>query len=460
MLIVPADMAAQPVLSALHRTGPDARRINIVIVAEGYTEAEAAKFSADARLVANAILQTDPYDDYQTYFNVHSVFVASAESGTNQPLNPHVDTYFQAYLACGGAPQGLCLTPEGDERLRDLLAATVPHFDLPVVLVNISGSAGGAGLWAVTASAEPTGQLAVHELGHLFAGLADEYEAAQGNTIPTRTSPNVTTATVRGRIPWSRHIEDETPIPTPQTAEFAEHVGLFAASTQSDLGWFRPQQFCKMRSSSHDFCIVCREAHVRAIHRAIDPVEAFAPVTAEVDALTGQMLRFDLDVLHPANHALQISWSVNGQPVPGARSDSLLLLVGRLLPQTFEVSAQLSDPAPVASGALRHAQRWTVTRSDYADAPLATTFDGASLGQNFPNPVADITTIDFVLDRPSFVTLRVHDVAGRVVATLVSAARPAGLHEATWDTRGAARGIYLYTLSTSDGTETRKLVVK
>jgi hypothetical protein len=88
----------------------------------------------------------------------------------------------------------------------------------------------------------------------------------------------------------------------------------------------------------------------------------------------------------------------------------------------------------------------------------------ASLGQNYPNPFNPSTTIPFTLAREGRVELRVVDVAGRVIATLLEERRAAGAHEAHWDGRDArgvavSSGVYFAQLRTDDATDRRKLVV-
>jgi hypothetical protein len=244
---------------------------------------------------------------------------------------------------------------------------------------------------------------------------------------------------------------------------------LFEGAAFSDTGWFRPQQFCKMRSlEGYNFCVVCREAHVRAIYRAVNPIESFAPVDTLLLVTTGSSLLFDLEILEPSKHTLEVNWSVDGHEVrsPASASSpsspssaSFELLVGRALPETFEVEAVVVDPAPEARLATQHGARWTVQRSDFDEVPQPTVFAGKQLGQNFPNPARQTTTIEFLLTKASFVSLRVFDLVGREVATLVSGELPQGLNSVTWDLHDVTPGLYVYMLTAETFSETRQLVV-
>ena len=90
--------------------------------------------------------------------------------------------------------------------------------------------------------------------------------------------------------------------------------------------------------------------------------------------------------------------------------------------------------------------------------------DATFLAQNRPNPFNPSTSIDFGLKRRAHVSLRIYDAAGRLVATLVEGALPAGRHTAAWDGRGqggrtAASGVYFYRLRTGDFERTRKMIL-
>jgi hypothetical protein len=90
--------------------------------------------------------------------------------------------------------------------------------------------------------------------------------------------------------------------------------------------------------------------------------------------------------------------------------------------------------------------------------------DATFLEQNWPNPFNPLTTIEFGLEKGEHVSLRVYDVAGRLVSTLVEGDLPAGRYEERWDGTGrdggaVASGIYFYRLVTGDFVRTRKMVL-
>ncbi|HEU4364812.1 MAG TPA: FlgD immunoglobulin-like domain containing protein [Candidatus Krumholzibacteria bacterium] len=102
--------------------------------------------------------------------------------------------------------------------------------------------------------------------------------------------------------------------------------------------------------------------------------------------------------------------------------------------------------------------------SDGVPTAAGDTPSPTSLGANYPNPFNPSTTIPFALVREGHVTIRIYDVTGRAIATLVDGVRAAGSHAATWDGRTnagatAASGVYFARLVADDVRQTRKLVL-
>jgi len=82
-----------------------------------------------------------------------------------------------------------------------------------------------------------------------------------------------------------------------------------------------------------------------------------------------------------------------------------------------------------------------------------------ALWRNQPNPLSGSTRIRYALPEAGAVTLRVYDALGRLVATLVDGERPAGTHEAVWQTRGAATGVYVYRIEAGAFSQSERMVV-
>ena len=199
--------------STLLSTGASANRVDIVFVAEGYTASERAKFLTDANTFlttmlgsANAKLNA-PFSSYKNLFNASALFVASAESGTDQPnKNTYVNTYFNATQH--GSDGRLLYGDESKVTTTVAQSYASDAHEITIVLVNTAlyGGAGGSVAWAAAGNTSAS-EIALHEIGHSFAGLQDEYvDTSIANNYPLNSpyfqnSAHVTDSL--SRIPWS-----------------------------------------------------------------------------------------------------------------------------------------------------------------------------------------------------------------------------------------------------------------
>jgi hypothetical protein len=212
--------------------GPLSNRVNLVVLAEGYTAAQAGQFLRDATNLVETFFGAEPYRTYRGHFNASAIFVASAESGSDHPTTggPYRNTYFNsAYefydYVITIPPNGLDPDPaHGVGKVEALLSALMPEADIVILLVNdiqpggSSGVGGPAGrsnrLPIITAlnPFPPYSDIVVHESGHFFAGLVDEYTNPYPGYTPVE-APNATRETDRDRIPWKAWIDPATPVP-------------------------------------------------------------------------------------------------------------------------------------------------------------------------------------------------------------------------------------------------------
>lgn len=259
--------------------------IDIAILAEGYTEQEMPKFYADCLRAADALFEQEPFRSLAPKFNVIAVAAPSQESGPSVPskgvwhntaCNTHYDTFYSERY----------LTSQSMHHIYDLLAG-VP-FEHVIVLVNTS-KYGGGGIYnqlTFATSDHPTfKQVLVHEFGHSYGGLADEYAYDDMDTIwyPADTEPwepNITTLKDFSSK-WADMMLAGTPIPTPldptvpdyRKIKAGDHeamaklnasvsrVGVFEGAGYQTKGCYRPAQECRMKINEvRDFCPVCTRA--------------------------------------------------------------------------------------------------------------------------------------------------------------------------------------------------------
>ena len=252
----------------LQQAADTTRCIHIAYVAEGYTEEEMPIFLQDAKEANEAIFNHEPFKSMRDRFNVVAVKSASLESGTSEPgkgiwkktaLSSHFDTFYSERY----------LTTLHLKDLHDCLAGT--PYEHIIVLVN-STRYGGGGILnfynLTTCHQKWFKPVVVHEFGHSFAGLADEYayESEQVPMYPHDVEPwekNITTlANFHGK--WEDMIKKGTKIPTPlskKAKEAVSKVGVFEGAGYSPKGVYRGVQDCRMRiNETPEFCIVCKKA--------------------------------------------------------------------------------------------------------------------------------------------------------------------------------------------------------
>ena len=251
--------------------GEPAKKVDIVIVAEGYTAGEKENFREDVEKVAGFLFSEEPFKSEKENFNIRAVFTPSVESGTDVPgENIYRNTVFNSTFYTFDVSRYLTTSD-----MRPILdaAATVPY-DHIYVLVNTERY-GGGGFYnfvsVCTADNMLTREVFVHEFGHGLAGLADEYynsEVAYEDLYNLKAEPwepNITTLVDFGKK-WKGMVDKNTEIPTPRTAQFENTVGVFEGGGYVSKGIYSPQMDCRMKSNqAKGFCPVCQESIKKVI---------------------------------------------------------------------------------------------------------------------------------------------------------------------------------------------------
>lgn len=246
--------------------GPSSEKVDIVFLAEGYTESEMEKFRKDADRMVSYFFSNSPFKENKDKFNFWIVESPSAETGTDFPKdkiykNTIVNSSFSTFDV------DRYLMTYDIKTVRDL-AANVPY-DQIIILVN-SNVYGGGGVYnyysITTVDDSYSDFVLVHEFGHAFGCLADEYytsDVAVEDYYDLSTEPyepNITTL-INFNKKWKSMLESNIPIPTPQTPEYKNKVGVFEGGGYVAKGIFRPYMDCTMKSRlKNGFCPVCRKA--------------------------------------------------------------------------------------------------------------------------------------------------------------------------------------------------------
>ena len=229
--------------------------IDLAIIAEGYTHQEMDKFYNDCQRLVDALFAHEPFTSMKSRFNVVAVATESAKSG---PSVPHYGLWRQTPAATHYHTfySERYLMTSQMHRIYDLLNG-IP-FEQIIVLVN-SSTYGGGGIYnqlTVTTSDHPTFRpVLVHEFGHAYGGLGDEYfyDDSYETMYPADTEPwepNLTTL-VDFQSKWADMLS-------------VEGVGVFEGGGYQSKGVYRPAQDCRMKTNeAKNFCPVCSRALVR-----------------------------------------------------------------------------------------------------------------------------------------------------------------------------------------------------
>lgn len=260
--VKPADILIRPAenlpeFRQVRIGGPVADCIDVAIVAEGYTALEMESFYKHAAAAVDAILSYEPFCRMKDRFNFRAVGLVSEESGVsvprkgvwlNTPLHSHFDTFYSDRY----------LTTLHLKDLHDALAG-VPYEHI-IILANTE-TYGGGGIfnsYLLTTTGHPSfREVVVHEFGHSFAGLADEY--FYDDQYSDYYHPDVE--------PWEPNITTKADF----SAKWEDMlgtcgVGLHEGGGYMSKGVWRPSKDCRMRTNqAKEFCPVCKRAIERMI---------------------------------------------------------------------------------------------------------------------------------------------------------------------------------------------------
>jgi hypothetical protein len=305
-------------LITIQKTGEPEDRVDFLILGDGYTAAEAKKFEADARRLTEVLFATSPFKENRRSFNVWALCPPAAESGISRPSTGiYRDSPLGAtYDAFGSERYVLSF----DNRALRRTAQFAPY-EFIEVIVN-GRTYGGGGIFNLYSTVAADNAFAnyvfVHEFGHHFAGLGDEYYTSSVAYTPAADrvepwEPNVTALLDISTLKWrnlASPFANVTPIPTPWNKEEFEnysreiqrrrmqlrkekrpeeemealfreelaheqkmfaaekyygHVGAFEGALYEARGYYRPEVDCIMFSRTDHFCKVCRAAIERII---------------------------------------------------------------------------------------------------------------------------------------------------------------------------------------------------
>ena len=256
----------------LEINGTTAEKVDVLFLAEGYTVEEMDKFVADVKRSAGYIFSEEPLKSKRKDFNIRAIKSVIQDSGTDIPgegiwKNTALNSSFYTF--------GLerYMTTMDYKSVCDV-AACAPY-DQIYILVNTDKYGGGGIYNHYSISAADNLQsraVVIHEFGHAFGGLADEYfnsAVAYNDFFPLEVepwNPNLTTL-VDFESKWKPMISEGTPVPTPVEEAYGGVVGVYEGGGYVAKGVFRPMIDCRMHTNDASFCPVCTAALKKMIVR-------------------------------------------------------------------------------------------------------------------------------------------------------------------------------------------------
>ena len=308
--------AAPAPLLELQKSGDPSGKVDLLILGDGYTKEEEPKFEKDARRLISVLFSAPPFREHRTDFNVWGLCPPAAESGISRPsTGVHRRNPAGASYDTFGSERYI-LTYD-NHAFREI--AQFAPYEFVEILVN-GKTYGGGGIYnlysTVAADSEWAPYVFVHEFGHHFSALADEYYTSDvayqtGGAKIEPWEPNATALLDPAHLKWKDLVEAGTPVPTPWqketfearsreiqakrrairaanrpeeemdalfrsereeetkllgTDKYSGKVGAFEGANYEAHGYYRPQEDCIMFTRDEvGFCAVCRRAISRVI---------------------------------------------------------------------------------------------------------------------------------------------------------------------------------------------------
>ncbi|MFG6661564.1 M64 family metallopeptidase [Sulfitobacter sp. 915] len=323
----------------LTSNGSPNNRIDIIILGDGYRLSEiSTTFSSHAENLTKYIFGestlTEPFGFYSNFFNVHLIDVVSEQSGADDPANGiSVDTAMNATYRFDGSTDRLLYIDSdiANSIMARELSGTGIEADMQVVTVNSEKYGGGGGYYSVYAGGNRDAlEVALHEIGHSFAGLADEYGGDTGAfTGVEPTEVNVTKDPTGAK--WSHWIGYDQPgIGT---------IGAFEGGRYFDRGIYRPSDSSKMNVLNNPFDAVSREAFILQFYDIVDPLDDYAFKDAAGTIENPDSLWVDtID-----DEIIEVEWFVDGNFVLRGPSNVTMQQLG-LSSGDYTIKAKAFDP--------------------------------------------------------------------------------------------------------------------
>ena len=399
--------------------------INLVMLGDGFLESDLQMFRDSAELYIKLLFTVDPYIKFKNFFNAFSISVPSNVQGAATDPANLIDNYFGSTFGYAGIDR--LLVPTNNTAISNVLANNLPEYDQVFMLVN-STTYGGSGGWVATASLnEDSKEIALHELGHSFADLADEYWAG---VQYAREAINMTQETNLDILKWRNWYGDN-------------NIGLY--SHAESTSWYRPHQDCLMRYLGEPFCAVCREGIIETIYTMASPFKGYEPGLTSFE-MSSDSVVFKLDLNHPEPTSFERKWYLNAVMIAEG-VDSITVQLTDLTLGVNKVMASVTDTSywirPYDDESYHQFEaEWDVGSGALSSEQQITILNHFAISI-YPNPVNDYLIVKILEEGNGEAGIELFDSQGRQIQSHID--KYPGTHRLEMGTLEA--GIYMVRIS-------------
>jgi hypothetical protein len=442
-------------VEALKFSGNNNKYINILVLGDGYTTAEQTKFIADSKKVIDYLFSQTPWNNYANFFNVYAIKVISTQSGVNHPKtasdcgsepaytkNPYFGSTFDENNI------HRLIVPKNNILIQNVINANFSSQYAQVLIVansSVYGGSGGAFATSTTEANSP--EVVAHEMGHSFAGLADEYYAGDEYYLE---KPNMTKISDASSVKWKNWVGTN-----------AIQVNKYGNSGLS-ASWYKPHTNCKMQLLGPNYCSVCIQAIIESIHKKVNPIVSYTPTNAATIASTNQYLDFNLtELMKPVSNTLNIKWKLDNTVV-GDNVDFVKIDQGTLSNGLHNLVVTVTDDSgllKVDNHATTHLStvNWTINKSNLGIK--LNSYKNKIAYSMFPNPTTDSFRIEFELENQSEVSIELYSIDGKKIRQIENKTIENGKYSNIINIEDLSAGSYLVTFKI-DNAKFSNIIIK
>lgn len=297
-------------LDTILYNGTSDKYINFVVLGDGYSASEMTTYHDDVLHLKDNFFNKAPFSNYRNYFNLISIQVISPQSGIGHPRTANdcpssaefpaftANNYFGTSFDVSSIHRLLYPSNSKFALLGSVVNNHVPDYDQILILANSSQYGGAGGAYSVCSTHPLAVEIMLHEVGHSFGGLADEYWAGEyyAGEKPNMTHQNNANPS---SVKWKNWLN-------------TGGVGIYAHGNSGvPAQWFKPHTNCEMEFLQKEFCPVCRQQIVQKIQSLVNPIETYEPTDLNINSPSNSIDFKLTKLILPSPNTLKIEWQHN-----------------------------------------------------------------------------------------------------------------------------------------------------